>query len=148
MAVPIVYSDTIIAAMNITNGLVDKMKLETRISAEQVGYWTELNRLYDATTNIPAELMNKCMQSLMEWTSKVFKKPVAYDDVIVAAMNISNGVVDKMKLETRISAVQVGYWTELNRIYDANGDASGCIPVRIWMDCMGSLKEFISKMMV
>lgn len=71
MATPINYDDTIIAAMNITNGLVDKMKLETRISAEQVGYWTELNRLYDASANIPAQLMMKCMQSLNEFMTKM-----------------------------------------------------------------------------
>lgn len=70
MGVPIAYSDVIIAAMNITNGLVDKMKLEKRISAVEVGYWTEMNRLYDATTNIPAELMNKCMFSLQNFISK------------------------------------------------------------------------------
>ena len=70
MGVPIAYSDVIIAAMNITNGLVDKMKLEKRISAVEVGYWTEMNRLYDATTNIPAELMNKCMFSLQKFISK------------------------------------------------------------------------------
>ena len=70
MGVPIAYDDVIIAAMNITNGLVDKMKAETRISAAEVGYWTEMNRLYDATTNIPAELMNKCMFSLQNFISK------------------------------------------------------------------------------
>jgi hypothetical protein len=71
MAVPVNYDDTIIAAMNITNGLVDKMKLETRISATEVGYWTEMNRLYDATLNIPAELMNKCMYSLQKLISQI-----------------------------------------------------------------------------
>lgn len=71
MAVPIVYSDVIITAMNITDGLVDKMKLETRIPAVEVGYWTELNRLYDATENIPASLMNKCMYSLQNFMSKM-----------------------------------------------------------------------------
>ena len=70
MAVPINYNDVIITAMNITNGLVDKMKAEKRISAVEVGYWTEMNRLYDATTNIPAELMNKCMFSLQNFISK------------------------------------------------------------------------------
>ena len=70
MGVPIAYDDVIIAAMNITNGLVDKMKAETRISATEVGYWTEMNRLYDATLNIPAELMNKCMFSLQNFISK------------------------------------------------------------------------------
>jgi len=71
MAVPIVYSDVIITAMNISNGLVDKMKLENRISAVQVGYWTEMNRLFDATENIPASLWNHCMQSLIEFGSKM-----------------------------------------------------------------------------
>jgi len=145
MAVPIVYSDVVIAAMNISNGLVDKMKLDTSINSEQVGYWTEENRIYDTSANIPAQLMMKCLLSLKEWSAKNFRKPVAYNNTIVAAMNISNGVVDKMKLETRISAEQVGYWTELNRLYDLG---SGYIPVGIWNKCIGSLEEFLTKTMV
>ena len=70
MGVPIAYNDVIITAMNITNGLVDKMKADTRLSASERGYWTEMNRLYDATTNIPAELFNKCMFSLQNFVSK------------------------------------------------------------------------------
>ncbi len=70
MGVPIDYDDVIIVAMNITNGLVDKMKVDTRISAIERGYWTEMNRLYDATTNIPAELFNKCMFSLQKFVSQ------------------------------------------------------------------------------
>lgn len=70
MGVPIAYNDVIITAMNITDGLVDKMKVDTRLSASERGYWTEMNRLFDATTNIPAELMNKCMFSLQNFVSK------------------------------------------------------------------------------
>ncbi len=71
MAVPIAYDDVLVVALNITNGIVDKMKIDTRLNATEVGYFTEMNRLYDASENIPARLMNQCMHVLLGTMAKL-----------------------------------------------------------------------------
>ena len=71
MGKPIPYDDTVVAAMHITNGVVDIMKAHTGISAVERGYWTEWNRLYDATTNADPELINHCLMSLVKFFTKM-----------------------------------------------------------------------------
>ena len=71
MGVPLAYNDTIYTAMNITNGVIDKMILDTRISPEERGRWTLLNTIIDATGNPPASLILACCDSLKGFFAKL-----------------------------------------------------------------------------
>ena len=71
MGVPIPYTDPVYVAINIADGLIDVMKAETRVPAVQRGYWTELERLIDASENPPAHLVMSCLQSFREFFSKM-----------------------------------------------------------------------------
>ena len=71
MAKPLDYSDDIYTAMNIADGLIDKMKVDTRISAVQRGYWTALETAIDNTENPDGELIGHILQSFREFFCKM-----------------------------------------------------------------------------
>jgi len=60
----IAHNDAIMTSMQVADGLIDKMKADTRLSTVEQGYWTELERLITATVNPSADLINHCMYSL------------------------------------------------------------------------------------
>ena len=68
MAKPLAYDDAIYTAMG---ALITAMEANTRISAVQRGYWTELARVIAATENPDSDLVTHVLQSFREFFTKM-----------------------------------------------------------------------------